>query len=204
MRGAATAVPVSPSVIAPDCESDAMRSDAVLLPPLVGEKVTAIVQVACGLRSAGQSLVCVNSVALAPRNAKPLTPSATVDVLRNTTLRAALDAPAACSPKAKAAGASSPDGAITLSFTVRASDPPVPEQIRVKFRSPWASASVVTEPEVGRAPLQSPLAAHSVVPLLLQVRVDRPPALTLVGVAANDSMTGVHWPPRPPGRGMSA
>ena len=63
--------------------------------------------------------------------------------------------------------------------TLSVSSPFGPSQRSVKMLSPASSGSVVTDPDVLRAPLQAPLAAHAVASVLDQRKlVERPAAIS--------------------------
>jgi len=83
-------------------------------PVALGEKVTVMVQVALAASDAGQSLVCVKSVAFAPVMAMPVIVSGAVPEFRSVEVCDALVVPTSCEPNVRPLGVSVTAGAVPV------------------------------------------------------------------------------------------
>lgn len=72
---------------------------------------------------------------------------------------------------------------VTDTDALAAAEPPAPLQLSVNVLLAALSAPVLAEPDVGRLPLQAPLALQLVASVDDQVRFELPPLVTELGLA---------------------
>jgi hypothetical protein len=77
--------------------------------------------------------------------------------------------------------------ALTVTVTERPTDPPAPVQVRLNVELALITGDC-SEPDAALLPAHAPPALHPVAFWAFQVRVERPPACTEVGLALNDSV----------------
>ncbi len=85
-------------------------------------------------------------------------------------------------------GALGGGGALTITLTLWLDEPPAPVQVIANELFAAVNAPVLALPEIGRVPLQPPLAEQLVALVDDHVRVALLPLSTLLGLAANDTV----------------
>lgn len=133
----------------------------------------------------------VACVPLAP--SEPVHPPEAVQAVALLELQVSIDVPPNATLMGDAVSAATGAGGgseLTVTVALAAAlVPPGPEHVSEKVELA-ASAPVLFEPLAASCPLQPPVAAHAVACADDQVRVEAPPALTVVGFAVSEAVGG--------------